>query len=120
MEELYKARGDDEPDRADKLEPTPTPLRRQLLLVIVSGDATLLGELNVVLAEYQLLVVQTWAEAVRIVRTAEIDLAVLEVRYPDWRGLGLLAQIRQLRPGLPTVVVAGSPDIGIAVSAMKL
>jgi two-component system nitrogen regulation response regulator NtrX len=47
------------------------------------------------------------------------DAALLDVYLPDGTGLDLLGALRDLRPGLPVVMISGRAEIGLAVEATR-
>jgi PAS domain S-box-containing protein len=54
-----------------------------------------------------------------VLRRPDLRLVVLEQRLPGTDGLSALAQVRQVRPELPVIMVAGSGDEELAVAALK-
>lgn len=58
--------------------------------------------------------------AVPLLAAEAYDLALVDVRMPRLDGLALLAQVEQLCPGLPVVMITGHGDLEIAVQALRL
>ena len=56
-------------------------------------------------------------EAVRIVEAEEIHLALLDMHMPKWTGLETIHRVRQLRAGLPCILISGALDDRILAEA---
>ncbi len=48
-----------------------------------------------------------------------VDVVLLDMRLPDMDGLAILRAVRELRPGLPVVMLTAFGSVGSAVEAMK-
>ncbi|EGJ50685.1 sigma-54-dependent transcriptional regulator [Desulfocurvibacter africanus] len=58
--------------------------------------------------------------ALRILRSGPApDVVLLDMRLPDMDGLAILRSLRELRPGLPVVMLTAFGSVGSAVEAMK-
>jgi DNA-binding NtrC family response regulator len=62
----------------------------------------------------------TGQEALERIAATPVDLVLLDVRLPDRDGLSVLEQARQMRPGLPVVVMSGHGSIETVRQAFKL
>lgn len=59
---------------------------------------------------YSTLIADSGAEGLRLLRTASVDVVVLDYEMPQMKG-GVVAQaIRQHKPTLPIVLFTGAPD----------
>jgi two-component system NtrC family response regulator len=61
----------------------------------------------------------TGAEARAILRSAAVDVVVLDIRLPDENGLGLMEHIQETCPHAAIVLITGYADVDTAVQAMK-
>ena len=59
------------------------------------------------------------AEGIGRARTADPDLAILDFDLPDGNALDLMAQLRQLRAGLPVIILTAFGTIELAVKALQ-
>jgi len=57
--------------------------------------------------QYQVASVGSGEDALERIRTAEFDLAMLDVSLPGVSGIDLIGQIHQQRPRLPCLMVTG-------------
>jgi DNA-binding NtrC family response regulator len=62
---------------------------------------------------------QSCQDAIELLRTAGPDLAIIDHKLPDGLAVGLLAQLRQVDPGVPLVILTGHGSIELAVQAIK-
>ncbi|MEL6430588.1 MAG: ATP-binding protein [Planctomycetota bacterium] len=68
---------------------------------------------------YDIQVAQSWAEAVELGGTSPFDLVVMDLSLPDSEGVETVERCRSFWPGLPLVVVSGTPSEGMAAAAMR-
>ncbi len=59
------------------------------------------------------------SEAINQVKKDEFDVILSDFRLPDTDGLELLKQIREIKPGMPVIIMTSYADIRIAVKAMQ-
>ncbi len=71
-------------------------------------------------AGYQVSEAPDGVEAVEAVTAALFDLVLLDQRMPNMDGLEALTQIKQLRPGIPVIMMTAYGSIENAVKALKL
>jgi len=58
-------------------------------------------------------------EAIRRLKNADFDLVIMDVCLPGMNGLDALAQIRQIQPMLPVIVMTGQGTTDSAIEATK-
>ena len=58
-------------------------------------------------------------EALNQVRKENFDVILSDFRLPDTDGLELLKEIREIKPGMPVIIMTSYADIRIAVKAMQ-
>lgn len=59
------------------------------------------------------------AECLRALKTDPCDLLITDINMPEFDGMKLMNQARELRPLLPIIIVTGYGDIPLAVRAVK-
>jgi two-component system, LuxR family, response regulator FixJ len=67
--------------------------------------------------------VQTYESAAAFLRVApaiEAGCVITDVRMPDISGIELLRRLRELKLGVPVIVITGHGDVPLAVEAMKI
>jgi DNA-binding NarL/FixJ family response regulator len=58
-------------------------------------------------------------EAIRLARTGEWDVVLLDISMPDKNGVDTLAEIKRHRPELPVVMLSMHPESQYAVSLLR-
>ena len=59
-------------------------------------------------------------EAIMYVKKETIDVVVLDIKLPDFDGVELLLQIRQMEPTLEVIMLTGYASVDTAIRSMKL
>jgi signal transduction histidine kinase len=58
-------------------------------------------------------------EALERIKAKDYDVIVSDIKMPGMDGLALLAEIRELRPGTPTLLITGHGERDLAVQALR-
>ncbi len=64
--------------------------------------------------------VNSAAEALATVSAGSIDVVVTDISMPGQDGLALLREIRRIDIDMPVLLMTGAPELGTAISAVKL
>jgi two-component system, LuxR family, response regulator FixJ len=56
----------------------------------------------------------------KVLPDATLGCVITDVRMPDMSGIELLRRLKELKVGVPVIVIAGHGDIALAVEAMKI
>jgi CheY-like chemotaxis protein len=86
----------------------PQPARKQVL--IVDDDQSLLASIRAGLEQhpgFRVLTAASGSEALGIIDSNSLDLAVLDLSMPDMDGLQLLAALSESFPEIPSIVMTG-------------
>ena len=60
------------------------------------------------------------SEFLKVAATVTSGCVITDVRMPDISGIDLLRRMKELRVGLPVIVITGHADVQLAVEAMKI
>ncbi|MEE2890399.1 MAG: sigma-54 dependent transcriptional regulator [Planctomycetota bacterium] len=90
-------------------------------ILILDDEQPLLQSLTLELGRggHQCLAAETGAEAMSIIKSESIDMAILDVQLPDISGLEVLRKLRQEMPEVPVLMVTAYASVDSAVEAMK-
>ncbi len=90
-------------------------------ILILDDEQPLLQSLTLELGRggHTSLPAETGAEALRLLETRSIDMAILDVQLPDISGLEVLRKIREEMPEVPVLMVTAYASVDSAVEAMK-
>jgi len=61
----------------------------------------------------------TGAEAVAFVRASDCDVVLLDIAMPDTNGVDTLRQLKQIKPGLPVLILSGYPEKQYALNLLR-
>jgi DNA-binding NtrC family response regulator len=103
------------PDTADG----PRGLRPVIL--VVDDEPGLRESFRLILdQDYEIIDVPDGPTALDIVRSAQVDLVLLDIRLPGMDGIEVLERIKALDDSMPVVLVTAVRTVRTAVAAMKL
>ncbi|MFN4258995.1 MAG: sigma-54-dependent transcriptional regulator [Gemmataceae bacterium] len=90
-------------------------------LLVVDDEANVLYSLQTSLQteELQVITATTARQGIDLVRTAQPDVVILDVRLPDMSGLDAFNQIRAIDPRLPVIIVTAFSKTETAIEAMR-
>ena len=93
----------------------------QQSILVVDDDRHVLEVLEARLSSggFQVLKATGAPEALKIIKTQHVDLLISDMKMPGMGGMGLLTEVRSLRPGLPLIFLTAYGTIPDAVRAVK-
>jgi DNA-binding NtrC family response regulator len=95
------------------------PLRPTIL--VVDDDAGLRESFRLILEDdYDLVDVATGHQALEVVRAAQVDVVLLDIRLPEMDGIEVLERIKQIDEQVEVILVTAVKTVKTAVAAMKL
>jgi DNA-binding NtrC family response regulator len=59
-------------------------------------------------------------QARRHLDSQEFDLLILDIQLPQEDGLSFLKHVREVNPGLPTMLISGYPDVSAVIDSIRL
>src|SRR5947207_2388166 len=90
-------------------------------ILVVDDDAGLRESFRLILDdEYEVVDVMSGQQALDVVRTAQIDVALLDIRLPEMDGIEVLERLKQIDEQLEVILVTAVKTVKTAVAAMKL
>jgi FixJ family two-component response regulator/AraC-like DNA-binding protein len=108
---------------AREREPSPpdAPAHERPVVLIVDDDAGIRDALRFALDEqYTVLDAPHGRSGIGIVRTARVDLVLLDILMPEVDGLEILQELKALDPDLPVIMMTAVKTVRTTVAAMKL
>ena len=90
-------------------------------VLIVDDEKNYLVVLDALLASegYEIVTSTNGADALRLVREADLDLVVTDMKMSGMNGIELLEECKKIRPELPVIMMTAYGTIEMAVEAMK-
>jgi DNA-binding NtrC family response regulator len=103
----------------EPLAESSRPLRPTVL--VVDDDAGLRESFRLILEdEYDVIDVTDGHQALEVVRAAQVDVVLLDIRLPEMDGIEVLERIKQLEEQVEVILVTAVKTVKTAVGAMKL
>ena len=103
----------------EPLADSARPLRPTIL--VVDDDAGVRESFRLILDdEYEVVDVMSGPQAIEIVRSAQIDAVLLDIRLPEMDGIEVLERIKQIDEQVEIILVTAVRTVKTAVAAMKL
>ncbi len=90
-------------------------------ILIVDDEKNYLVVLEAILGPegYEIITADNAHEALRMVREADLDLVITDVKMPGIDGIELLAECKKVKPDLPVIMMTAYGTIEMAVEAMR-
>ena len=103
----------------EPLADSARPLRPTIL--VVDDDAGLRESFRLILEdEYEVVDVTSGPQALEVVRAAQVDVVLLDIRLPEADGIEVLERIKQIDEQVEVILVTAVKTVKTAVAAMKL
>ena len=97
----------------------PEVAKRRILLVDDDADMLRLLSIRLRANHYEVECAKDAAEAINMIYSFRPDLLISDLRMPVTDGMGLLAEVQRLHPGLPVVLLTAHGTIPDAVAATQ-
>jgi DNA-binding NtrC family response regulator len=91
-------------------------------IVIVDDEEMVLQSLNSILSletDYNVVSETSPQQALNFIKDNEIDLVISDYLMPEMDGISFLAQVRQMRPQVPRIILTGYADKENAIKAIN-
>jgi DNA-binding NtrC family response regulator len=103
----------------EPLAESSRPLRPTIL--VVDDDPGLRESFRLILEDdYEVIDVTDGHQALEVVRSAQVDVVLLDIRLPALDGIEVLERIKQLEEQIEVILVTAVKTVKTAVAAMKL
>ncbi len=90
-------------------------------ILVVDDEPTMLAAFEEILGglEHEVMTARRAEMAIEQLRSAQVDLLILDIQLPGMSGLEALRRIKQEQPKLPVVVITGHGTMSTAIEATK-
>jgi two-component system OmpR family response regulator len=93
-------------------------------ILIVDDEPEVLRLCSRVLSEadqgYTVATARSTEQARRHLDSREFDLLILDIQLPQEDGISFLRHVREVQPGLPTMLISGYPDVTAVIDSIRL
>jgi len=95
--------------------------KKQRSILIVDDDPIILKQLNKELTRefFQTFVADTGKKGLKVVKTQEVNIAIIDIKLPDMDGIDLLKAIKKIAPKCEVIVSTGFGNQDIAVKSLR-
>jgi CheY-like chemotaxis protein len=99
-----------------------TEKRNALQILIVDDEEAFRASASKVLSRRNFIVSEAanGLAALEMIRSADIDVVLLDLKMPGMDGITALQKIREIKPELPVIILTGHGDFNNAVAGIKL
>ncbi|MGE5219753.1 MAG: sigma-54-dependent transcriptional regulator [Chloroflexota bacterium] len=89
-------------------------------LLVVDDDQNLLelAKTKLAAANYEVAVASDGEEALKLAKSGDFDLAIVDLRLADQDGMTVMESLHSLDPGMPVIILTGHASVEGAVEAM--
>lgn len=96
-------------------------MNQQLHILIVDDEQRYVEEIEEFLKNRKFKVVGANHPdvALKIIRSTNVDIAILDIRLPGMSGLDLLLEIKKIRPQTEVIMISGHGDMNTVIEAMR-
>jgi DNA-binding NtrC family response regulator len=90
-------------------------------ILVVDDDRVILASFSEILTNhgFHVKTAATGSEALKTLKTEEVDLILLDILLPDAKGTKLLEQIQEIKPETRTIMVTGQATLENATEALN-
>ena len=90
-------------------------------ILVVDDDCAILASFSEILTNhgFHVKTAVTGNEALKILKTEEVDLILLDILLPDAEGTKLLEQIQEIKPEARTIMITGHTTLENATEALN-
>ena len=96
-----------------------SPSRTHIVVVDDDREIRQAVQFSLERAGYEVSIFSSAETCLKSLDTLDCNLLVTDVKMPGIDGFGLLARIKQVRPGLPVIMITGFGDIPMAIRAVQ-
>src|SRR3970282_2298595 len=90
-------------------------------ILVVDDDPAVRDAFRLILEDhYEVLDAPDGPQALEVLRAAQVDLVLLDIRLPEMAGIEVLERIKAIDEGLEVILVTAVKTVRTAVAAMKL
>jgi len=92
------------------------------VILVTDDEKSIRNSLREILEfeSYKVLEAEAGAEALEILKSHDVDLAILDIKMKGMDGIETLEKMKKISPELPVLMISGHGNIQIAVEATKL
>src|SRR2546422_2054663 len=91
------------------------------VILVVDDDPGVRESFRLILEDhYDVLDVPNGPRALEVLRSAQVDLVLLDIRLPDMDGIEVLERTKAIDEGIEVILVTAVKTVRTAVAAMKL
>ena len=95
------------------------PLRKRILIVDDEKSVTTTLDLMLSDAGFEVLTAESFAESIRILGYASVDLVITDLRLSDGSGMDLITHIKEEAPDTEVILMTAYGSIDITIEAIK-